>query len=242
MKAHSFKKHGEVNSVNPCAAYLGFRERGYEISFFGDEGPDVAGLTSDTVVVGGVPWIHRVLRQMGRPVPTLDAVPLSLAPLAGRRTWQATLGEVRQRVDAGQPVFVKPAPDQTKAFAGHVARHYGDLAITAGLPADLMVSCAEPLDLRAEYRVFLCHGEILGCKHYHGDFRLTPDFAAIDAAVAAYTDAPAGCSLDFAVTAEGKTVLIEVNDGYALGAYGLNPMLYAGLLAARWHEMTVQVA
>lgn len=43
--------------------------------------------------------------------------------------------------------------------------------------------------------------------------------------------------LDFGVTSDGRTLLIEMNDGYSLGAYGLEPELYAKLLTARWAEL-----
>ena len=44
--------------------------------------------------------------------------------------------------------------------------------------------------------------------------------------------------MDFGVTAQGQTVMIEVNDGYALGSYGLFYPRYAQLLSARWAELT----
>jgi hypothetical protein len=31
--------------------------------------------------------------------------------------------------------------------------------------------------------------------------------------------------------------LIEANDGFALGCYGLDPVIYATLLEARWCEL-----
>lgn len=43
--------------------------------------------------------------------------------------------------------------------------------------------------------------------------------------------------MDFGVTEDGRTILIEVNDGYSLGAYGLEPTLYTRLLTARWAEL-----
>lgn len=35
-----------------------------------------------------------------------------------------------------------------------------------------------------------------------------------------FSDAPNGYGIDFGVTDDGRTLLIEVNDGYALGSYG----------------------
>lgn len=135
------------------------------------------------------------------------------------------------------PSLVKPAAHDLKRFAEHVVANYADLAKTAALAADIEVSCADALDMVSEYRVYVTRGEIVGCKHYFGDFRKFPDFKVIDRAVQAFKPAPAGYAIDFAVTGDGKTVLIEVNDGFALGSYGLNPMLYSGLLEARWLEL-----
>lgn len=56
-------------------------------------------------------------------------------------------------------------------------------------------------------------------------------------AVKEYRDAPAGYGIDFGVTADRRTLLVEVNDGYALGCYGLQHDLYAQLLSARWSEL-----
>lgn len=44
--------------------------------------------------------------------------------------------------------------------------------------------------------------------------------------------------MDFGLTDDGRTLMIEVNDGYALGCYGLLYVNYAKLLSARWAELT----
>ena len=48
---------------------------------------------------------------------------------------------------------------------------------------------------------------------------------------------PAGCALDFGITDDGQTLLIEFNDGFSLENYGVEPTLYAILLTARWAEI-----
>lgn len=65
-----------------------------------------------------------------------------------------------------------------------------------------------------------------------------PYTEVIKKAVQSYTKAPAGYLADFGLADEGRTVLIEINDGYALGSYGLFYLDYAKLLAARWAELT----
>lgn len=45
------------------------------------------------------------------------------------------------------------------------------------------------------------------------------------------------CSIDIGVTKDGRTLLIECNDAYSLGAYGLVDYKYAKLLSARWSQL-----
>lgn len=44
-----------------------------------------------------------------------------------------------------------------------------------------------------------------------------------------YAEAPAAYALDVGLTKDGKAVIVEVNDGYSLGCYGLDPLHYAKL-------------
>mgnify|MGYP003704293775 CR=1 FL=1 len=231
------KRDGEIATANGFAAYLGFRERGRAISFFEPHEFDHLSLTRDTLVVGGVPVVMRALEKLGVTFPSLPSVPESLAGFARREIWRTNLFAVRAAVEGGERVFIKPAANQLKQFPGHVISGFGDLVTTAGIDGDTEVVCAQVLDMRSEYRVYVHHAEALGCKHYWGDFRLFPDFSFIDAAIAAFHDAPAAYAIDFAVLADGSTALIEVNDAFALGSYGLQPMLYARLLEARWEQL-----
>ncbi len=45
--------------------------------------------------------------------------------------------------------------------------------------------------------------------------------------------------MDFGVTFESETILIEVNDGFSIGNYGLADYHYARLLEARWDELVL---
>lgn len=101
----------------------------------------------------------------------------------------------------------------------------------------MVVSWSQAVDFRGEFRGFVCEGELVGFRHYAGDFRLPVDFAPVEAALQSWDERPRGCSMDWGTTGDGRTLLIEVNDGYSLGSYGLAPLLYAPLLAARWREM-----
>lgn len=49
---------------------------------------------------------------------------------------------------------------------------------------------------------------------------------------------PDAYGIDFGVTKDGRTLLIEVNDAWALGCYGLESHLYAKFLLTRWAQLT----
>jgi hypothetical protein len=231
---------GEIASEACFAAWKGFGVKGYPLDFF--EWDELTGrhlpLTRNTLLVGGTVAVHKALAQLGLPIPPPLNVPESLHSFAGRKLWTATLGEIRRRVEAGaaEPVFVKPGAS-AKEFAGLVIATATDLARVRHLEDDLAVQAAEPVAFVSEWRYFVLRGTVVGTAHYKSDCFTHPDATTVRSAVAAYTGAPSAYGLDFGVTADGRTILVEANDGFALGCYGLDPVIYADMLEARWCEL-----
>ena len=50
----------------------------------------------------------------------------------------------------------------------------------------------------------------------------------------------AGFGIDFGLLSTGETALVEMNDGFALGAYAISARDYTDLLIARWEELMAQ--
>ena len=50
-------------------------------------------------------------------------------------------------------------------------------------------------------------------------------------------EVPVAYTLDVGVLDPGVTALVEVNDGFSAGCYGLRPDLYVKFLADRWCQM-----
>lgn len=228
---------GECLNLNGFTALEGFRLMGWEIvPFVGDSGA-LPGHAPDEVVVSHIEGVRRALRALGRPVPAELGYPAVLQPFLGRRVWAGTINAVA--AEPGQwPVFVKPRY-AAKKFTGVLVQSVRDLRGCGDQNEDTPVWCAEPVDFVAEWRCFVRYGRILDARHYRGDWRVHFDARLAEQAVAAYApEAPAGYSLDVGRTADGRTLLVEVNDGYSLGAYGLAPLSYAKLLSARWAQMT----
>ncbi len=230
---------GQFANVNTFSAYKGFIERGSHVEFFETDALESLEISPDTPVVGGIPVVQRALSRLGVEIPLMNAVPPELSNFAGRRIWNASLAEVRTQVEnEGSPIFIKPLPAQHKLFAGHVVARFRDFIETAGIAPQTLISCSETIAITSEYRGFVHHGELIGFKHYAGDFRIFPDFTPIQAALDAWQTRPVACSMDWGVTEDGRMLLIEVNDGYSLGSYGLTPLLYAPFIADRWFELT----
>jgi hypothetical protein len=90
----------------------------------------------------------------------------------------------------------------------------------------------------AEWRYFVHKQQIVGVGHYAGDVFRHPDATVVRAAIDAYqAEAPIAYGIDFGVTADGRTWLVEVNDAFALGCYGLGAVEYAAMLEDRWQQV-----
>jgi len=169
--------------------------------------------------------------------------PECLHPFLRRQVRLGTIRELRALcVDdvIDPPLFVKPAPEQKK-FDGHVARYFRDLIKTAAFDGEYPIWFSDVIRFESEYRFFVHHHRVVGVGHYRGDpLRRGPDGFVVQQAVKVYTAsgvAPVSYCLDFGVTSDGSTVLVEVNDGFAFGNYGLRPSIHAHMLEDRWCQM-----
>jgi hypothetical protein len=178
--------------------------------------------------------VWRALTMLGKPEPEPLDYPPALGDFLGRKIWRTTLAEVRSMVE---PVFVKPVA--YKAFTGFVwtadassRRHL----VTHG--DDTPVWCSERVSFEAEYRAFVLYRKVIGVRLYKGDWSKAPSRDIVEAAVKAMgRRAPHAYCLDWGVADTGKTLLVEANDSFAFGHYGLAPVSYARMLSARWHEL-----
>jgi hypothetical protein len=228
---------GEFPNITYYNAWLGFRELGYDAVLIDEAGFADEEFGEDALPVGQIPLMLAIFTQCGIAYSHLDYVPREVMPFAARRIWTSTLGEAREVVARGDMLFVKPSEGTPRRFKGQVLRTFRDLIRTASCDASMPVWCSELVDFVSEYRVYVCEREIVGIKHYSGDFRIFVDPKTIDAALLAYTTQPSGFGIDFGVTRDGRTLIVEQNDGFSLGSYGLHPVTYAKLLETRWLEL-----
>lgn len=244
MKVFIHKNHeGEWTNINNFSAMTWFKEMGYEVVPFTNVDELLEkGLTKETPVVGGIGNIQKALDLLGVPRPDMIDIPECLEPWTHRKIWTSTLEQVK-RDEHLWPVFVKPLKAH-KLFTGFVLRNFVDLFKTLGIPEDTEVLCSEPVNFDAEYRTFILNGELLDMRRYKGALDYYPDIQDVQKMIDVYApSAPCAFSLDVGriLDADGKvrhnTALVEVNDSYALGIYGLPAYKQVKMIIARWKEM-----
>ncbi|HVF85599.1 MAG TPA: ATP-grasp domain-containing protein [Abditibacteriaceae bacterium] len=226
-------------SVNCYASYDGFTQLGDYVQKFHLRDLSKLPLDASTVVHGNIGTVRAALRQIGVAPPDIINLPRELETFAGRVLWESTLGEIRklERV----PVFIKPLREG-KTFTGHVVYKFHDLLETSALDDDYAVLAQSVLNFQSEWRVFVLRGEVLGIGHYKGDPLLFPNAQRIEEVVAACQNPVVAYSVDVGLDEKGETWLVEMNDAYALGHYGLPSYRYAAMIRARWDEMCLSCA
>lgn len=229
-------KEGIPDSANTFAAFEGFKQLGIDIAAFEGFGDidTLDDLGHEVGIVGYVGDIWAALKKLGLSPPLSINYPEELERFLGRNIKRTTLGEIRRSIEQ---VFIKPVSD--KLFTGFVWRsNKGDQLRAALLPDETELWVSDRIEFESEYRCFVKDGELIGVRHYKGDWAKVPERHIVESAISTYTSGSRGYTLDFGVTNDGRTLLVEVNDAYALGHYGLPSVLYAQLLEARWEELT----
>jgi hypothetical protein len=175
---------------------------------------------------------------MGKSVPALD-YPDSVRDFLGREVWRGVLGDLESYLD-GPRVFVKPL--EQKLFTGTDVVCFEDRFAFSHCPDDTPVYFSEVRKFVSEWRCYVVEGELLQMCFYRGDSFILPDPDVprrILLAMQESGEAPISFAIDIGVTAVTReTLLVEVNDGFALGNYGLPSIPYSHLIETRWLELT----
>lgn len=206
-------------------------------------------LKNGAVPVGSVEFVRAAMGAIGVAEPHTPPYPDPLSPWLGRRVWQGTVSDA---IGSEQPVFVKPW--HLKRFNGFVhdaSKPEADLdehdaeqrRILLALDPSEAVWLSDPVAFVSEWRVYVnCDGGIIGCGRYDDgpDDAPAPDDGAIaDMLFESRRVMPHGHTLDVGVLDNGQTVLVEVNDAWAIGLYGdsVPKTVYAKWLAQRWRTL-----
>lgn len=257
MRAFVKTNNGTFPNLNFFLAWEAFNTMGYSVTCFEEKDIDTLPVTPDTPVFAGVTIFRRIIDKMGVKYPPFDCYPDVLNPYYGRNIRRSTLGAEKAKFHSqeGNKVFVKPV--LPKQFNGRVWNTLLDLIPLAKIPDEAEVWVCEPVDIISEFRVYVHDGDILGVKHYWGEWNVIPAKYVIEKAIKSYKPCPIAYGIDFAAIEKPysdydiksgmaktlthlDTIVMEVNDGCNLGNYGLDSIHYGEMIVARWFEIMGQ--
>ena len=78
---------------------------------------------------------------------------------------------------------------------------------------------SQRINILSEYRCFVFKNELVGIKHYTGDFELFPDISTIKSMIRDYKDCPIAYTLDVGIDEYKNTIIIECHDFFSCGLY-----------------------
>lgn len=213
-----------------CAdAMIGAYQKGIDVKFFTDI--EEVPRRKDIMVVGDV---KDTQKWFGVDIPCIDFVPDENDPyldsLKGRKIQKGRIWDVDNF-----PVFVKPLTE-VKSFTGTVFETKDEFIHNVIDDIELMIQ--DVIHFDSEYRVFISNGIIVGVKHYLGDYFVAADRTRVNEIKSYYNSIldVNSYTLDIGVNTNG-TYLIEVNDGWSVDNYGLDPVKYLTFLQNRWLQL-----
>lgn len=208
--------------------------RGFDFNY-----PDI---TKD-ICIGSVEFTEMFFEACGVTTPEYLGYPESLITnptVMGRKVVECTVADL---VNYDYPYFVKPSR-KVKQFTGDVIANDNQMKIFRDyydVDDNTELYMSGVVDFVSEYRCFVHNGELVGIKHYKGDFKVFPDVAGINFIKKVYEDdlttKPTAYTIDVGVLSTGQTVLVELNDMWAIGSYGFDPEEYVRMIISRFRQM-----
>lgn len=233
------------HSYNIAQAMYGFRQLGAEIAPYHLIEDIYNKVSQDDIVIDYIDQVQTIFHKFNVKV-DIENYPDCLREFLHRKIWIDTINSISSNPDkwsAGW--FVKPIKE--KAFTGKIISSIKDLIGCGSCYEDYNVICSEPINIKAEWRCFIYYDKILDIRPYGFSntehWRYHYNIETVDNILSKFItwqDRPVACSIDIGVIEKDNeyiTVLIEVNDCYALGCYGLDSISYAKMISARWSQI-----
>lgn len=187
-------------------------------------------LIKTNLFVGSVEFMTEVFNRVG--------IANVKIPINSNRTAKTiTLKEALLLSKSGTKLFIKPF--QIKLFTGLVLEGY-DYPDLNKLPDETLVMAYEPFTHRivSEWRIYVYNNEMRDSHCYTGDFTVGPDYEYIKGVISQNASTfPIAYTIDAGILANYETVVIEFNDMWAIGNYGVENGLYFRVLKNRYFQI-----
>ena len=147
------------------------------------------------------------------------------------------LRELRELIKIGHSYFAKPV--QNKLFTGMV---FDLMTISSlkDLSEDTELIIATPFrgKIQSEWRCYVHLNKILDIRNYSGDQWILPKKEYVEFVIKEnYETFPDSYTIDIGILENGSNVVIEFNDGWSTGNYGIDNSDYYKYLRSRYFQI-----
>ena len=183
--------------------------------------------------VGSVEFMKEVFSRIG-------ILYVKLPRNSNRNFETITLGQAKQRAKSGEKLFIKPF--ENKLFSGFVLDEFQYTSI-ADIDLDTPVMAYKPFEskIKSEWRCYIHKYEPLFIANYSGDLFSYPDKDYLFSVIKENKDFPIAYTIDIGILENGENVVVEFNDMWAIGNYGIPNDMYLSALKDRYFEIIKSV-
>lgn len=244
-------KDGQIRDKDMLDLYDGFLYHNIKTQFYKSNEMLLGELelSREDIVLGHVQMCMTALKHLKIEEPASMDYPSCLSEFLGRKIQLMESYKFNnlliENEEFGNTYFVKPL--KNKNFTGFTCCTSQEFKRNSlGYSSSGKVYVSSIVNFEDEYRVYIYKDEVKEVHHYlakNWKPKHPLDYNVIEKMVEATqgNDMPVFYSIDVGVTDDGKTLLVECNDGYALGNYGLAPCDYAKMSMERWQQIVNKV-
>jgi hypothetical protein len=189
-------------------------------------------LIKNNLFVGSVEFMKEVFSRIGK---ENTRVPKN----SNREHIVMTLGEAKE-ISKSKSIFIKPF--DIKLFTGFVLDQMIHTSIS-DIPDDIKVMVYDVFSspIKSEWRCYVHRDEVVDIRNYSGDIFTYPSEYYLSDVLYKIDEGdfnfPIAYTIDIGILEDGRNVVIEYNDMWAIGNYGMPNDLYLRLLRDRYFEI-----
>lgn len=186
-------------------------------------------LIKSNVFIGSVEFMKEVFSRIGK---TNIRVPEN----SNRDSKSMILGEAKILAQS-KNIFIKPF--DIKLFTGFVLDQMIHGSIS-GISDDTMVMVYDVFSspIKSEWRCYIGRDKAVDIRNYSGDMFITPNKEYLELVIDSNKlKFPTAYTIDIGILENGDNVVIEYNDMWAIGNYGIDNYEYFSLLKSRYFEI-----
>jgi hypothetical protein len=187
------------------------------------------GLIRSNLFVGSVEFMKEVFSKIGKEN-------VRIPKNSNRDHKVMKLGDAKKIAESGESIFIKPF--DIKLFTGFVLDQMVHTSIS-DVPDDteVMVYDVFSSPIRSEFRCYIHNNRVVDVRNYSGDLFCSPNKDYLNVIININKEFPISYTIDIGVLENGENVVIEYNDMWAIGNYGMSNNIYLRLLRDRYFEI-----